>query len=71
MYFCSAEQCALCFLVSGSAGCLRKQATRCMRLSKTVARRGVRDALEELSLILMDEARALDKELSLAPAPAR
>jgi hypothetical protein len=42
-----------------------------MRLSKTVARRGVRDALEELSLILMDEARALDKELSLAPAPAR
>jgi hypothetical protein len=70
MYFCSAEECTLCFLVNGSAGCLRKQATRCMRLSKTVARHGVRDALEELSLILMDEARSLDKELTLDPAAA-
>ena len=39
-----------------------------MRLSKTVLRGGVRAALEELSLILMDEARAIDKELTLAPS---
>ena len=41
-----------------------------MRLSKTVVRRGVREALEELSLILMDEARAVDQELTLPPAGA-
>jgi len=70
MYFCSAEKCALCLLVTGSSGCLRKQAVRCMRLSKTVVRRGVREALEELSLILMDEARAVDQELTLPPAGA-
>ena len=66
MLFCSAEKCALCLLVEGSANCLRKQAQSCMFLSKKVFSRGVRDALEELSLMLMDEASAVEKESAIS-----
>ena len=60
MLFCSAEKCAQCSLIDGSAECLRKQAYNCACLSKTVYRRNVRATLEELSLNLMDEARAVE-----------
>jgi len=61
MLFCSAEKCALCLLIAGSAECLRKQAYNCVSLSKKVFRRNVRATLEELSLNLMDEVRAVEK----------
>jgi len=60
MLICSAEKCAQCLLIEGSAECLRKQAYNCVSLSKKVLRRNVRATLEELSLNLMDEARAIE-----------
>ena len=68
MLFCSAEKCPQCSLSEGSAECLRKQAHHCAILSKTVYRRNVRATLEELSLNLMDEARAVENELQIPAA---
>jgi hypothetical protein len=62
MIFCTPEKCALCLLVAGSAGCLRKHARKCIYLSKKVFSRGVHDALEELGLQLMEEASAIENE---------
>jgi predicted DNA-binding protein (UPF0251 family) len=69
MYFCSAEKCALCLLVYGSPNCLRKQAANCIGLSKTVFRRAVRDALEELGLMLIEEASATEKSPTIPALP--
>jgi hypothetical protein len=69
MQFCSVEKCTICSLIKGSADFLRKQAQRCEALSKRVFGSGVHDALEELSLELMDEARAVEKERTVPPAP--
>jgi len=69
MLFCSAEKCAECLLIEGSADCLRRQAHNCIVLSKKVFRRGVRDTLEELSSSLMDEARAVENEQRIPAAP--
>jgi hypothetical protein len=68
MLFCSAEKCALCLLIEGSAECLRKQAQNCAILSKTVFRRNVRATLEQLSLNLMDEARAVENAQKIPAA---
>ena len=68
MLFCSAEKCALCLLIEGSAECLRKQTCNCVSLSKKVLRRNVRDTLEQLSLNLMDEARAVENEQRIPAA---
>ena len=70
MIFCTAEQCALCLLVAGSGNCLRRQAQKCLHLSKEVFSRPVRDALEELSLLLMDEARTVENQGAIPPAGA-
>ena len=40
-----------------------------MAISKKVFGRDVHDTLEELSLELMDEARAIEKERAVPPAP--
>jgi hypothetical protein len=60
MLFCPAERCAVCFLPRGSASCLRKQAHRCLLLARSVSRRPVRDALEDLGSELMKEAIAVE-----------
>ena len=70
MISCTPEQCALCKLIPGAPECLRKQANKFMRLSKTVFGRGVHEALEKLSFELMDAARAIEKERAIPPAPA-
>jgi hypothetical protein len=67
MLFCSAEKCAQCMLIEGSADCLRKQAQNCAIISKTVSRCNVRATLEELSLNLMDEARAIEDAQKIPP----
>ena len=69
MLFCSAEKCALCLLIEGSADCLRRQAHNCVVLSRKAFKRGVRDTLEQLSLNLMDEARTVEDEQRIPPAP--
>ena len=68
MLFCSAEKCALCLLIEGSAECLRKQAQNCAIISRKVFRRNVRATLEELSLNLMDEARAFENAQKIPAA---
>lgn len=68
MLFCSAEKCPQCSLIEGSAECLRKQAYNCVSLSKKVFRRNVRATLEELSLNLMDEARAVENARKIPAA---
>ena len=68
MIFCSTEQCALCLLVAGSGNCLRRQARKCLRLSKKVFSNAVHDSLEDLNLMLMDEARAVESESTIPPA---
>jgi hypothetical protein len=69
MLLCSAEKCALCSLIEGSADCLRRQAHNCVIISKRVFGRGVRDTLEELSLNLMDEASTIEKAQTIPAAP--
>jgi hypothetical protein len=65
MRFCDAEACNHCLLADGPnvAPCLRQKAQFCMWLS-TMPFAGNPAALEKLSLDLMDEACAVDKELN-------
>jgi hypothetical protein len=70
MISCTPEQCALCKLIPGSGECLRKQAWKFLRLSKTAFSSGVHEALEKLSFELIDEARAIEKARAIPPAPA-
>ena len=51
----------LCLLAPGSSGCLRKQASKYLALSKQAFNRGVRDTLEDLSLLLEEKAGDVDK----------
>ena len=68
MILCADAECALCSLIPGFSGCLRKQALRYMRLSEGCRIGHARGALEELSLILMDGACALENALAIPPA---
>jgi hypothetical protein len=70
MIICTVEQCAVCLLVAGSGDCLRRQAQKCLHLSKRVFSRGVQDTLEDLSLLLMDEASTVDKKPTTPPSGA-
>ncbi len=65
MYFCSAEECALCAWAEGSGECLQKQSRRYARLSRAVKSRGLHDALRELSLDLAHHAATRDRERRL------
>ena len=69
MLFCSAEKCARCVWTEASAGCLRRQAELSTGLSKRVLNRRLHDALEELGLELMNEARLIDKEQMVSLVP--
>ena len=62
MMLCSTEKCALCPLIAGSADCLRRQARKCIFLSKRMHRQGVRRALEDLGLTFVGRAVAVEKE---------
>jgi hypothetical protein len=67
MRFCDADACTCCPLADqlSTASCRRHKAQFCMWLS-TTQQGGSRTALEKLSLELMDEASALEKEGDLA-----
>ena len=62
MLFCSAEKCALCLLVAGSAECYRRQARKCIFLSKRVHRYGVSRVLNDLSRTFVGNAVEVEKE---------
>ena len=70
MRFCDDDACADCLLADrpDMAPCLRQKALFCMSLSKTRTGWG-RTALEELSFEYMEEARAIERELSIPLAP--
>ena len=61
MLFCPAEKCAFCFLLRGSAECLRKQARRCLLIAKNVRRLAVRETLNDLSSELTEQAIAIER----------
>ena len=69
MRFCDDDACDDCSLADqpDPAPCLRQKALFCIWLSKTRAGGG-RAALEELSFEFMEEARSIEKELSVLPA---
>ena len=71
MRFCDADACTDCLLADrpDMAPCLRQKARFCMWLSTTQPRSG-RAALERLSLELMDEASAIEKEFAIPPEQA-
>jgi hypothetical protein len=56
MLYCTPERCAACELIPGSDFCLRRQARRCLAMSRQVVSRSVRHALEDLRLQLLEEA---------------
>jgi hypothetical protein len=62
MLYCTPEKCALCQLIPGSDFCLRRQARRCVAISRRVVSRSVRHTLVELGMQLMDEARAPERQ---------
>jgi hypothetical protein len=63
MRFCDADACIDCSLAhqAGMAACLRQKAQFCMWLSTTRPLEA-RAALEKLSLELMEDASAIEKE---------
>ena len=62
---CSQKKCEECLSEESSADCIRQKAMHCMRAAKSVEHKGTRDALEGLAFVLMEEARALDREQSI------
>jgi hypothetical protein len=61
MIYCTPEKCALCLLIPRSEFCFRRQARRCLEISKRVYRPGVHAALEELGLALLDAAHTVEQ----------
>ena len=68
MLYCTPEKCGRCQLIPGSDFCLRRQARRCLAISRQVASRGVRHALEDLRLQLLDEARSAEHDHAITIA---
>jgi hypothetical protein len=68
MRFCDADACLDCSLADGTAACLRRKAEFCMWLATTRPPES-RSTLERLSLELMEEASAIEKENSISPTP--
>ena len=71
MRFCDDDACAYCSLADrpDMAPCVRQKALFCMWLSTQTKDAYFRAALEGLSLELMDEARAVEKEWAIPAAP--
>ena len=68
MLYCTPEKCGLCQLIPGSDFCLRRQARRCLAISQQVASRGVRHALEDLRLQLLEQAHSVEQTQAIAIA---
>jgi len=65
MTFCDAAACPSCPLAGNVPSCLRSKAQFCMRLARMPCATGVQGALEKMSLYLLAEADALDKEMTV------
>jgi hypothetical protein len=74
MKFCDSDACPSCPLGGNAPECLRYKAKFCTALARTTSARSVRAALDKLSVLLMEEAAALEKEtaaLARTAQPAR
>ena len=65
MNFCDADACSSCDLAEGETACLRRKSDFCARLAVGIPGFGLRAALEKLSLDLMKESDALDREAAV------
>ena len=65
MDFCDADACPSCPLARNRPCCLRHKAQFCLRLARGLSTGGIRAALEKMSLHLMEEAEALEKETAV------
>jgi hypothetical protein len=62
MRFCDAEACHSCPAATDMPCCLRRKAQFCRWLARRRSARGIRGALETMSLQLMEDAEALERE---------
>ena len=68
MKFCDSEACPSCPHEGNIPDCLRRKANFCIALARTPSAQGAHVALERLSVLLLEEAAALEKETAaLAP----
>ena len=65
MNFCDADNCSSCDLAEGEPECLRRKSDFCARLAVRIPHLGLRAALEKLSLDLMKESDALEREAAV------
>jgi hypothetical protein len=69
MIYCTPERCALCQLIPGSDFCLRRQARRCVELSRRSFRHGTGAALREIARDLNGEAAKIERANDNASLP--
>lgn len=62
MKFCDADACHSCSAAADMPCCLRRKAQFCKWLARGRSARGIRGALETMSLQLMQDAEALERE---------
>jgi hypothetical protein len=62
MRFCDVDACSSCELAADECACLRKKAQFCLWLSVRAANLKIRGVLEKLSVDLIAESEALEKE---------
>ena len=65
MKSCDADACQSCALPEGSPACLRQKAHFCIWVTTRASNGAVKAALEKMSLDLMEEANALEREQML------
>jgi len=67
MKFCDPEICRSCPAAADMPCCLRRKAQFCMWLARRRSARAIRGALETMSLRLMEDAEALEREAAALP----
>jgi hypothetical protein len=68
MKFCDADACLGCSRAEGTPVCLRHKAQFCMWLASKSLHQPVREALEKLSMDLIEEASAVEKTQAIPTA---
>jgi hypothetical protein len=68
MEFCDADACPTCTLTEGTPACLRQKAKFCRWLASRVSGEAIKCALEKMSLDLIEEASAQEREQILKVA---
>jgi hypothetical protein len=67
MKFCDADACHSCPAAVDMPCCLRRKARFCTWLARRRSARGIRGALETMSLQFLQDAEALEREAAALP----